>query len=244
MALTLHLRRRFNIWQGEPSESSTVQWSVEPTATALLLCDMWDDHWCQSAARRCADMAYRMDPVVASVRAMGMQIIHAPSDCMDFYQGMPQRVRMTSLKKIAPPLEQSLDEPSLPIDDTDGGCDDVPSSAVRKAWTRQHPAIVIADSDVISDSGHEVYSLLQQKSISTLLIMGVHTNMCVVGRSFGIRQMTRWGVNCVLVRDMTDAMYNPARPPYVTHAAGTNLVIEHIERYLCPTIASDDLLPT
>jgi hypothetical protein len=32
-----------------------------------------------------------------------------------------------------------------------------------------------------------------------------------------------------LVRDLTDAMYNPARPPYVSHADGTRLVIEYIE---------------
>ena len=72
--------------------------------------------------------------------------------------------------------------------------------------------------------------------------MGVHTNMCVLGRSFAIRQMTRWGVNCILVRDLTDTMYNPRMKPYVPHEKGTELVISHIERYWCPSILSRDLL--
>ena len=42
--------------------------------------------------------------------------------------------------------------------------------------------------------------------------------------------------------DLTDALYNPARPPHVSHDAGTALVIEHIERHWCPSILSDDLM--
>ena len=76
----------------------------------------------------------------------------------------------------------------------------------------------------------------------TLLFMGVHANMCILNRTFGIRQMTRWGMRCILIRDLTDAMYNPASPPYVSHAQGTELVIEFIERYWAPTTTSTDLL--
>ena len=72
-------------------------------------------------------------------------------------------------------------------------------------------------------------------------MMGVHTNMCVLNRTFGIKQMVRWGVAIGLVRDLTDAMYNPAMPPYVSHDAGTQLVIEYIEKFWCPTLHSSDL---
>ena len=72
--------------------------------------------------------------------------------------------------------------------------------------------------------------------------MGVHTNMCVLNRSFAIKQMTDWGVPCVLVRDLTDAMYNPADEPHVSHEQGTELVIEHIEKYWAPTVSSQELL--
>ena len=29
----------------------------DPRKTAIIVCDMWDDHWCKSAARRVAEMA-------------------------------------------------------------------------------------------------------------------------------------------------------------------------------------------
>ncbi len=37
-------------------------------------------------------------------------------------------------------------------------------------------------------------------------------------------------------------MYNPAREPYVSHFSGTDLIIDHIERLVCPTITSDQIL--
>jgi hypothetical protein len=68
--------------------------------------------------------------------------------------------------------------------------------------------------------------------------MGVHANMCILNRTFGIRQMARWGIHCILVRDLTDAMYEPSSRPFVSHAAGTELVIEYIEQLWAPTITS------
>ena len=72
--------------------------------------------------------------------------------------------------------------------------------------------------------------------------MGVHTNMCVQHRSFAIKQMVRWGVPVALVRDLTDTMYNPAMPPYVSHEEGTRLVVEFIEKFWCPSVTSDQIV--
>ena len=93
-----------------------------------------------------------------------------------------------------------------------------------------------------SDSGIEIWNLLEDRGINSVMLLGVHTNMCVLGRPFGLRQMAKNGKNVVLVRDLTDTMYNPKMPPMVSHFAGTQLIIEHIEKYVCPTITSDQLL--
>jgi hypothetical protein len=66
--------------------------------------------------------------------------------------------------------------------------------------------------------------------------------MCVLGRPFGLRQMSRNGKHVVLMRDMTDTMYNPKRWPYVDHFTANDLIVSHIERYVCPTITSDQLI--
>lgn len=243
LLLTLNLRTRAPQYPGSgPAAAVERPATFDAAATALLLCDMWDDHWCRSAARRYDVLAERMNPVVGAARARGVQIIHAPSDCMAFYAATPQRRRMLEIAPVALPPERPLAAPPLPIDDSDGGCDDGESGPERCVWTRQHAAIAIENPDVISDQGVEILGLLRQRAITTLLVMGVAANRCVLMRSFGIRQMVRWGVPCILVRDLTEALYNPAMFPRVSHAKGTELVIRHIEQFYCPTILSQDLL--
>ena len=137
------------------------------------------------------------------------------------------------------PEHKEIKDPPLPIDDSDGGCPG--DEDFYPAWTRQHPAIEIAAEDGISDNGREIYNYFRQNGIQNILYVGVHTNMCVLNRSFGIRQMTRWGLNCALIRDLTDTMYNPASRPKVSHNKGTELVVEHIEKYWCPSLTGADV---
>ena len=128
-----------------------------------------------------------------------------------------------------------------PIDQADGGCDDGPRCPEGSPWRSQIAAIEIRDEDAISDSGVEIWNLLESRGISHVMLMGVHTNMCVLGRPFGLRQLARHGKEVVLVRDLTDTMYNSRSWPYVSHFEGTNRIIEHVEKYVCPTITSADL---
>src|SRR5205823_13774677 len=116
---------------------------------------------------------------VDQARAGGVQIIHAPSDVMAFYKDYPQRKRMQDLEKAPPPTDLGLTDPPLPIDDSKGGCD-TSADKFYKAWSRQHAAIRIAAEDVISDQGSEIFSLLKKQGIGNLLVMGVHTNICVL----------------------------------------------------------------
>jgi nicotinamidase-related amidase len=226
----------------------TLAWN--PRETAMVICDMWDTHTCPAAAARVAEMAPRADAVAKALRAKGVLIIHCPSDTMKFYEGTPQRQLAQAAPKVDPPvpLQRScrLDpdkEAPLPIDDSDGGCDS--ETTWKKGdpypWTRQHAAIEIAEGDAITDSA-EAYYLMRQRGITNVIVLGVHTNMCVLARPFSIRQMVAQGQRVVLVRDLTDAMYNPKRAPFVSHFRGTELMIEHIEKYWCPSITSADFL--
>ena len=101
------------------------------------------------------------------------------------------------------------------------GCDCPTKCTIREAWTRQNPLIEIGKNDAITDNGQEIWNLLVQRGIDNVMICGVHLNMCVLGRPFGIRQMTKLGKNVALIRDLTDTMYNHERPPGVNHFRGT-----------------------
>jgi len=241
--LTLTLRsqtltqndRGWNQW-----EVVTERKQVPCSATAILICDMWDDHSFRGAAERVDAMAPKMNEVVKGARGQGVRIIHSPSDTMGFYAEHPARKRMLAVPQVKLPVPRLRPNPPLPFDARENGSDTNEVVGFR-AWTRQHPAIEIADDDVISDSGREVYSFLQHEGISNFLIMGVHTNMCVLHRTFGIKAMVSWGLETCLVRDLTDCIYNPAKPPYVSHDEGTALVVGYTEKFWCPSVHSDDL---
>ncbi len=248
-AITLHARsvKRSNPENSVPEFVATqLQW--EATRTAVVICDMWDKHHCPDATERVGEMAPRMNEVIKAARSKGMLIIHCPSDTLGFYKDHPGRKLAQAAPKVETkiPLQgwcslNGVKEPALPIDDSDGGCDGCPECPGYGAWKRQHPALEIMDGDAITDSA-EAFHLMRQRGITNVIVMGVHINMCVLGRPFAIRQMVAQGQNVVLMRDLTDSMYNHRMPPYVSHFRGTELVVEHIEKYWCPSITSADFL--
>ncbi len=222
------------------------QW--DPNETAIIICDMWDQHWCQGATARVAELAPVMNRVVSAARDKGVFIIHAPSGTVGHYDDHPARQRAKDAPQAAD-LPGGIDSwrqwkddaekaVGYPIDHSDGGCDCRPQCKQGSPWAHQVDAIEIEDTDAISDSGAEVWNLLEARGIRNVILMGVHTNMCVLGRPFGLRNLSRAGKNVVLMRDLTDTMYNSRQPPRVSHFTGTDLVVEHVEKYVCPTVMS------
>ena len=246
--LILKTRKRVETSKGSGdyrAVEETLRW--EGKRTAFVICDMWSQHWCKGATRRVAEMAPRINLVVTAARQRGALIIHCPSGGMKHYEktGMRRRAQQ------APPVKTKvllkgwchLDpqrEGGLPIDDSDGGCDCQPRC--RGVVLRpQIDAIKIHPEDAITDSA-EAYYLMRVRGITNVVVMGVHTNMCVLGRPFGIRQLVYQGQSVLLLRDLTDTMYNSRSKPFVNHFRGTDLVVEHIEKYWCPTVTSASIL--
>ncbi len=251
---TLHLRSR-SVVDGQTEITESIgRW--EPGKTAIIVCDMWDKHWCKSAERRVGEMAGPMNAMLKAARAKGAFVIHAPSTTTGFYEGTPQRERARRAPFVPTPVPLATSqrwgtawrwtdaarEGVLPIDDSDGGCDcQGEKCQTGDPWTRQTAAIEIAEPDAITDDGQETWNLLAERGIDRVILCGVHLNMCVLGRPFAIRQLTALGKRVVLMRDMTDVMYNPDRPPGGDHFDGITLMVEHVERYWCPSFPSTDV---
>ena len=233
----------------------TVHW--DPRQTAIIICDMWNDHTCKSAAQRVAEMVPTVNRMISAAREKGVLIIHAPSGTMSFYDETPQRRRAIEALFTESPVEikwnywdpEHEGEPLPFIRNGGCGCSEpcpgwiADDQGVRQwkggevPWTRQIPTIDIAAEDAISDDGQEVYNLMQERGIDNVVLMGVHTNICVSGRPFGLRQMAYHGKNVVLCRDLTDSLFQPMSLEF-SHFRGTDLIVEHIETHLCPTITS------
>lgn len=233
--------------------------------TAIIVCDMWDSHHCVNAVRRVGELSPRMNALLGNLRERGSTIIHAPSGCMNAYTDSPARMRAEKTKPatnvpadIGKWCDQITSESACPypLDQSAGGEDDdlvehAQWAATLKAngrnprapWLKQTEALTIDQQrDYISDSGPEIWSILEDRQIKHVAIVGVHTNMCVLGRPFGLRQLASHGKQVALIRDMTDTMYDPRCWPFVSHFSGTDLIVDHIERLVCPTFTSDDIL--
>ncbi len=252
--VTVNLRKKVKP-ESEASSWEEVEFTEtwDPQKTAIIVTDMWDRHWCERATQRVSQLAPVMNKTLENARAMGVTIIHAPSGTMNFYKDSPQRKAAIKTPTHNAPKDFPINdwcyldenkEVALPIDDSDGGCD-MPCSDGKPceemtAWSRQIESIGIEEKDYITDQGQEVYNILVENKIDNIVVMGVHLNMCVLGRPFAIRQLANLKKNVVLMRDMTDTMYNPEMPPYVSHFEGTDLVIDHVEKFWAPTLVSSD----
>jgi nicotinamidase-related amidase len=263
----LDLKMQYRVPVKPESDAYEVRLKAEtwsPKQAAVIVVDMWDTHHSLNAVRRVEEIAPRMNEVIEKCRAIGMTIIHAPSSCMDAYKDHPGR-KAAKEAPTAKNLPKDIgvwcykipaeEKGKYPLDQSDGGCDSDPEEQAKhqealvkmgrnpKApWKSQIAVIKMHDQDIVSDSGIEIWNVLEDRKINNVIILGVHTNMCVLGRPFGLRQLAKNGKNVVLMRDMTDTMYNPKKSPYVNHYKGTELIVEHIEKFVAPTITSDQIL--
>ena len=251
------------------SIESPAAWKA--SETAVIVCDVWDLHHCRRAVERLEEFAPRIAKLCDTVRSAGGTVIHAPSDCMPAYASHPARDRVLDLVDRSlpagfepPPAGKAtwcsgvglefLNE--YPLDQSLGGEDDEPAEHAAWAaelermgrnpkmpWKMQSPLVPIdAAADFMSDNGAEVARVLAARGIRHVMLVGVHLNMCVLGRPFGLRRIGESGRDVVLVRDLTDTMYDPAQWPWVSHFTGTDRMIDHVERHVCPTIASAEVI--
>ena len=258
MDLELRSQKLVDDAQGHRQWESVIEpVSIPAERTTLLLCDVWNNHTCQGAVDRLEEMVPRINEVVHAARDKGVFIIHAPSETMEFYENSPARKRILGYPEVDTPELLERDDPPMPIDASDGGCDsrrtavgdkwqrdrDNGTPTTFRPWTSQHPGVDIdEDKDGVANELGEVYPALRANEAELMLILGVHTNMCILNRSFGIKRMVGLEQPVALVRDLTDTMYDPAKPPYVSHDEGTRLVVEYIEKFWCPSVMSEQLL--
>ncbi|MBG88532.1 MAG: hypothetical protein CMO80_16750 [Verrucomicrobiales bacterium] len=237
-------RKAVKTEDGEKVVESVDTW--KPRETAVIICDMWNNHHCTAAARRVVELAPYLNQVVQAARKRGVLIIHAPSGCANYYQDTPARKRMQQAPfvksdvsfgyhfydpKLEGPLADHLEKAGCSCDTPKICGPDV------RVWTHQNEAIEIKDEDAVGDKGQEIFNLLEQRKIENVILMGVHANRCIVARPFGVRAMVKLKKNVVVCRDLTDSYHrDPGK-----HFAGLAKIIRHIETWWCPTITSESI---
>jgi nicotinamidase-related amidase len=232
---TIKSRKRYGK-KFEKSIETMESIEIIPEKTICIVVDVWDGHWCQGAMDRLTPILPKINQFLIKMREIGIKIIHAPSDTLRHYVKFPQRQRMKEEPTVKAPRhinhwthhKKRRWEP-LPIDVIDDGCSDNPRCRNYKAWTKQDDKIEISGADLISDRGIEIYSYVKNRNIDTIIYVGVHLNMCVLGRPFGIRKMTGLKMNCIIVRDLIDIMFKPYPGMEISHQEAVEKMVAYVE---------------
>jgi len=244
-----------NLQRRDPANGKVIitKEQIHPAKTAIVVIDMWDRHWCRTYTARVGNMVPRMNKTLDAARKLGIQIVFAPSDVVDFYKDYPQRKTMQAIPAYRPPKKIAFNPPPEPKGKD--CCECGPAQPCRSKsfgrWSRQHHDLKIAEGDLIGDCNNEreLLNFCQHRGIDTLIYMGVASNMCVLHRKFGILNMGRYGFRIIFVSDLVQAItangLDPAQktPDWnFTPAKGSAVIQRYLERHLAPSFESKQLI--
>lgn len=228
--MELTLQRR----DPKTGEIRSTKEAVDPARVGVVVVDMWNFHWCKTSTQRVGALVPRMAAVLRAAHEMGMTVFWCPSDVADNYAGTIQyQAAMTAPRYPVPPLKE-LNCPGAP---DGGGCTcGAERCSVNYGWDGMDPRLVMNENDLMPNDLETLYSLCVERKLTHLIYMGVHTQVCLLGKSIGLRNMVEAGFSCILARDLTDAhaVYDPRNE--ITPDAFTQNVVAHFEKYLAPSI--------
>lgn len=242
----------------DKQEYRTQQLILVPENTAVIVSDMWEEHWCKGATRRVAELASQMNELLYYLRGKGLQIIFCPSGTEEYYKDSYRKQQeildeyKSSLtdysndmylfnENIIPDIQSRIDPNRIQCDCFLTKCD-----STNKPWKNkgQISTLDIAENDILTFDETTIISYLTNYGFEHVLMMGVHANMCVIYRSFGLKQLRMAGLKPIIVRDMTDSMTPREEAPYQDHFTALDYTIRFIEEYICPSTTSASLMGT
>lgn len=244
----LHLRKKIQLFTNEEYETIEKFKYYNFNEIALLSIGIWNGHSCYSATERIHDIAKKSNIFIKKMRNNGCHIIHCGS--YSNYHCLKGNWEDTNLRKNiknhdkAILKDKGISIPPLPLDDSDGGYDIKDKNLeYNKKSVSIHPSIEIDyEKDCISDYSKEILNYLYAKKIKCILVFGTHTNMCLLDKPYGIKWYIRYGFPTICVRDLCDCMYNSKKKPFIEHNEANEIMIDWMEKYICPTINSNEIL--
>lgn len=192
----------------------TLRWRLPVEGVALILVDVWSDHYVKSHLDRGRDITLtHIRPVLEAFRRIGALVVHAPSpDCARKY---PAWLRYAGDDEVK--------------GRSGGASDDWPPADFRRKtgdyakWARPMeeknklfediianrgiiPEVAPQGDDHVIVNGDQLHRVLRHRKALHLFYCGFAANMCVPFRDYGMRAMKARGYDIVLIRDCTSAI--------------------------------------
>jgi nicotinamidase-related amidase len=207
---------------------------------AVLVIGMWSGHQCLVADTILHELSPKVNTFLKTCRSKNMKVIFGSSSLTKLPKYVPLRKNMKGLA-FAKLVDRGLSFPPIPFDDSDGGVNQK-NPNFKRDDVDLHPSIEVADTDAMSDNSKEILNYLYHHNIKLLLVVGVHTNMCVLDRPYGIKNLARYGFPMAIVRDLADPMIKPDGIKVKDRADALDKIIRYTERYFCPSVDSRDMV--
>jgi nicotinamidase-related amidase len=213
----------------ENGQPSTATMPIDPRKIGVVVVDMWNHHWCMTAAHRVHALVPRMNRALAGARRLGMSVMWAPTDVASQYAGSPQRERSLALPRVPVPKLADL---VCPLTAKEGKCMCGPGLAciVNYGWDGMDPGLRIGANDPIVSGFDEVYANCRERGITHLVYAGVHLNACVMGKPEALKYAFAAGLKAVFARDITDAITHYDPDANYTPDDGTAQTVADLER--------------
>ena len=213
--------------------------SLPVRQTALVLVDVWNNHFIESWLERASQVTREaVVPVLEAARAAGLTIVHAP--CPEVAAQFDQ------LARHQPPRpEPEPDWPPAEFRNRQGVCAafrgprDQPPGIPRIDSLGMSPAIEVADDDFVVATGQQLHDLCRGRGILHLVYAGFATNWCVLGRDYGMRAMRRRGYNLILLRDATMGV---EFPDTLGELMATELAVREAEQQIGFSASNENFL--
>ena len=195
---------------------------IDPAHTAIVVMHAWDVggsieefpgiyRMCEEIPRGDKIIAERFPGFLEKVRASGFTLFHIGSHSEKSIEDLPGYQRTKAKFGVGPSIEQ------IPRDDTvselwnihrmntiyGDNIDDY-----RKALKKRDFAIMPRDDEEVVCTSHQLFELCKERGITHLIYTGFCVNACLEISPCGWVDMSRHGIMCSIVRDLTTAVEN------------------------------------
>ena len=241
LPLSEALEIEFKLQRRDPAGGNVIitPAKIDPAKLGVVVIDSWNWHWCKTTGARVNSFVPRMNLCLREMRKAGATVFVCPTDVVDAYVGTPQRERAMSVEILPLPEPKHSPFPKPPIGP---GCACLVRCGHNYGWNAMNPDFIMDDNDLMPNSRETLYALAKKRGITHLIYMGVHTQVCLLGKDLGLRNMLALGFECILARDLTDSYpdYDPARDVYPDDLTAKTLA--HFEKHLCATVNMKEAL--
>lgn len=217
--------------------------SVAADEIGVVVIDMWNHHWCNTACNRVGAMVPRMNDTFETARALGLKIFWAPTGAVGGYSGTIPREKAAAVKR-----HDAIKLREFHLAKSSGGlpvhcmCGSGIQCKRNYGWDSMHPDLIVREDDYVVCGAEELFSLCKENNVTTLIYAGVHANACVLGKPAAIRSLYELGIDCLVARDLVDAFTDPNSVENILHEAGTANIVADIERLNVPSINMGELM--